>query len=424
MATSVQPQRDVEEDESGGGLLLPVPVGRPRPRKRQSGRKPAGARKRRRPASSHLSLAGREDRTRPTRQVGPAGRVLVIGLVCFGLWLFLAAPRLLRTAEASPLGIRRTAALVVLRPIARASAFLSKDRLGSGIDRALGRAEESKPRTPPPIPVRSPMLERIPVLVKPEKIGSPKWKPNTASPAILGFYREAGEKYLRARNPFALPLPRKRDPISVLTIGDSVASDLGYGFERLAADRGGFRVRIDAHVATGLARQDYFDWPYRVAVGIRQFRPDVVVALFGVNDTGNGFFVGSHGVPFGTEEWSSGYRDRVAKIMRLITKSHRPLIWVGMPIVSDPQRASGVRAINAIFRDEARKHQGVVYVDAWKLFATPKGHYSAYLPTSSGETQQVRQPDGVHLTMGGGDRLARQVYGAMSRFWRQATYTG
>src|SRR6266516_8140804 len=76
------------------------------------------------------SLAGRRDPTRLTRQLGPAGRVLVLGLVCFGLWSVLAAPTLKRTAEGSPLGLRRTASLILLRPMARLSSLLSLDRIG------------------------------------------------------------------------------------------------------------------------------------------------------------------------------------------------------------------------------------------------------------------------------------------------------
>ncbi|HEX2089469.1 MAG TPA: hypothetical protein VHI54_05990, partial [Actinomycetota bacterium] len=142
MAVRVQPQRQVEEDESGGGLLVPLPFRPPRPRKRRPPRR-LGMQTRRRRGGARLTLDGRPDRVRPSRQVGPAGRVLVIGFVCFGLWLVAAGPALLRTAEASPLGIRRTAALVVLRPAARVSAFFGLDRLGAGIDRALGRRKDT-----------------------------------------------------------------------------------------------------------------------------------------------------------------------------------------------------------------------------------------------------------------------------------------
>ena len=424
MATRIQPRRQVEEDESGGGLLVPLRDRPPRPRKPRPDRRSVAGETRQPPDAARFSLDGRPDPNRPSRQVGPAGRVLVIGAVCFGLWLLAAAPALLRTAEASPLGIRRTAALVVLRPVARISAFIALDRLGRGIDGLLGRRKETKPRTPPPIPVRSPFLEPSRVAPLRPKARTSISKAPAVTAAPLAQYAEVGPAILRARNPFALPPPTKRNPLRVVTIGDSVAWDLGNAFARLAADRGAFRVRIDAHVSTGLARQDFFDWPYHIAVGVRDYRPDVVVALFGVNDAGNGFFVGGRGVPFGTAEWKAGYQKRVVKVMKMITKSGRPVIWVGMPIVAERWRANAVRTLNDIFRTEARKHRGVVYLDAWKLFADRNGGYTAYLPTRSGGKVQVRQPDGVHLTMSGGDRLAKEVHDVMSRFWRDPTYLG
>ena len=427
MATRLQSQAPIEDEPDEYVQVEPAapkPVRRATPRKTTRKPSPPARKPRsagtRRDAAARPSLAGRPDSRRPSRQLGSAGRVVVIGSVCFGLWLFAAAPALLRTAEASPLGARRTAAVAVLRPLARLTAFFGIDRLGSGIDRLLGRQEE-KVRTLPPIPMRQPLLEPSHLLPQPprHKRGS---KILPFAPQLLAQYRAGGEKLLKAKDPFGLPVPTKAHPLSIITVGDSLADDLGNGLARYVAGREGFDVRTDAHVATGLARQDFFNWPYHLALDVRQYRPDVVVALFGVNDPMNGFFIGSHGIPFGTQEWAIAYRARVAKVMTLITKSHRPLLWVGMPVVADARRESGVQFINAIFREEARRHPGVVYVDAWKLFADSRGHYSAYMTTSSGAKQLVRLPDGVHLTPAGGDQLAKAVYQAMSGFWRTPGY--
>jgi len=109
------------------------------------------------------SLAGRPHPDRPERQVGPAGRILVMGLACFAVWTLVAAPGLLRAAKASPLGARRSVSLAVLRPIARVSAFFSLDRIGKAADRALGQGPSALPpdalppvASPPPAPVVAP----------------------------------------------------------------------------------------------------------------------------------------------------------------------------------------------------------------------------------------------------------------------------
>ncbi|HEX8100766.1 MAG TPA: hypothetical protein VF660_11275, partial [Actinomycetota bacterium] len=313
MATRLQSPAPLEEEPDEYIQVEPAskPARPSRPRKTIR-RRTAPARKPRSPqgrdgaAAARASLAGRPHSKRRSRQVGPAGRVVVIGSVCFGMWLFAAAPALLRTAEASPLGARRTAAIALLRPVARLSAFFGVDRLGSGIDRLLGR-QEGKVRTVPPIPVRQPLLEPSHLLPQPprHKRGS---KVLPFAPQLLAQYRAGGEKLLKAKDPFGLPVPTNRHPLSVITVGDSLADDLGNGLARYVAGRDGFEMRTDAHVATGLARQDFFNWPYHLALDVRQYRPDVVVALFGVNDPMNGFFIGSHGIPFGTQEWAVAYR--------------------------------------------------------------------------------------------------------------------
>src|SRR5439155_4494614 len=128
---------------------------------------------------------------------GPAGRVLVIGLMCFLVWALLAAPALRRAAETSPLGARRTAALVVLRPLSRITALLGLDRLGGTADRVLGRKDEG-PAIPPAAP-------------------TPNHPLPTGGPALAPL----------------LPSPTAADPLTVLVVGDSLGADLAQGMSRL-----------------------------------------------------------------------------------------------------------------------------------------------------------------------------------------------
>jgi hypothetical protein len=198
--------------------------------------------------------------------------------------------------------------------------------------------------------------------------------------------------------------------------GDSVAADLGYGLARSLSGKRSFSVKIDARTSTGLARNDYFNWPYQLALDIRSYRPTVVVLLFGGNDT-QGFFVNGRGVLYGTPEWSVQYRRRVSQVMKEVTQSGRPLIWAGMPIVSSSDRNRGYRLLNRIYRREAREHELVAFVDSWSLFTDRRGGYAAYLRGPDGELERVREGDGFHLAPAGGNRLARAVFASMRRFW-------
>jgi uncharacterized protein len=334
--------------------------------------------------------------------------VLAVGLVCFGLWSLLAAPSLKRAAEASPLGIRRSASLAVLRPIAGVSSLLGLDRFDRVADWALGR-------TPTPTGARA--LPEIPplnvALPSPSRLGltpgtdAGELRPSPASPSDI------------ESNPGpVLPPPSAKHPMRVLVVGDSVATDLGYGLARVLSGKRSFSVKIDARTSTGLARDDYFDWPYQLALDIRSYRPAIVIALFGGNDM-QGFFVRGKPVLYGTPEWKVQYRRRVAFVMNEVTKSHRPLVWVGMPIVSSAERSAGYRILNRIYRTEAREHDSVLYVDSWELLTDRRGRYAAYLRAPDGDLERIREADGIHLTAAGSNRLARAVFTSMRTFWAQ-----
>ncbi|MFN8028207.1 MAG: hypothetical protein U0W40_18150 [Acidimicrobiia bacterium] len=66
--------------------------------------------------------------------------------------------------------------------------------------------------------------------------------------------------------------------------------------------------------------------------------------------------------------------------------------------------------MNAVAQDVIAKHKGVVYVDARKLFSDSDGKYAQNLPDETGKLVTMRAGDGVHLTVDGGDYLARAVF--------------
>jgi len=66
-------------------------------------------------------------------------RILAAGLICFALWTFFDARQLYQGALNSPIGLRRSVAMTILRPIARVEEALSLDRLVDGLDRLVGK---------------------------------------------------------------------------------------------------------------------------------------------------------------------------------------------------------------------------------------------------------------------------------------------
>jgi len=341
--------------------------------------------------------------------------VVVIGTVCFVLWGLLAAPALRRAAETAPLGLRRTAALAVLRPLSRLSSLVALDRVQTGVDAALGRHDSGAPALPPEDVLPSPALPTHP-RSGPRPRGSPPARANpngTPAPAATSGPLTVGTAP-------GLPTPSEAGHLRVLVVGDSIGADLAMGLVRLLDAKGGYVTRMDARQATGLARPDYFDWERQVAADLQRFRPDVVVAMFGANDD-QGFLVRGGGVAFGTADWQQVYGQRVAGIMAEVTASGRPLLWVGMPPMKSDSLTAAMRTVNVIFRGQALAHPGVLYVDPWVALAGTRGHYAAYLPNVSGQEELVRAADGVHLTAAGGARLAASVFTAMRTLWTPTT---
>ena len=61
----------------------------------------------------------------------------------------------------------------------------------------------------------------------------------------------------------------------------------------------------------------------------------------------------------------------------------------------------------------ATKDNGASYLSSVPALGGAKGVYAAYLPDASGAVINVRTPDGIHLTPGGGARLAAAVTSAI-----------
>ena len=176
-------------------------------------------------------------------------RTLGAGLICFCVWTLLDAPTLMNSAVGSTLGARRTVAMDVLRPIAWLSRETGLSHVVGAANRLLGRGGSgavlisSGPSggghyTPPP-----PTIPPTTIVTNPQ--GKQK-----VVPVVLAD----------GWPPFPRPTPRA--PLRVLIVGDSVGTDLGqYALVDDLGRTGVVSATLDGHIATGLTRPDYFNWP-------------------------------------------------------------------------------------------------------------------------------------------------------------------
>lgn len=314
--------------------------------------------------------------------------MLFIGVVCFGLWFLLDAPSLQRAASISPVGTRRTASLDVVGPVAALSRTLGLSHVVGWTDEILGRTPGGGPSLSPADPGHRPLHPSGPVVTPPGGVVT------TTTLPVLNLR------------------PSAADPLRVLIVGDSIGLDLGQPLVDALGATGDAVSTLDARVDTGLARPDYFDWPAELRIDLANQQPQLVVIMMGANDA-QSLVNGSTVTQFGTPAWNADYGRRVDAFIDEANAGGAHVLWVGMPPMASPQLNAQMQDLNAV--DEAQVAADprlAAYLSSVKVLGNAQGGFTTYLTDPSGAEMAVRDPDGVHLTPGGGARLAAAVIAA------------
>jgi hypothetical protein len=229
----------------------------------------------------------------------------------------------------------------------------------------------------------------------------------------------ATERSTTTTNPDAgLPsigTPTASDPLRVLEIGDSLGLDLGFRLQTDLPATGVATVTMDSLGDTGLSNVNYYNWPAHLQNDLSSSKAQVVVIFLGAND-GQGFDV--NGVPeaYGTPEWITAYTERVDTMLQESKEAGARVVWVGMPLMQDPALNSEMVQIDAIFSQQAAKFPGTLYLSSTSVLC-PDGEFTFSITASSGESEVIRTPDGVHLTTPGAELLAQAVISGIDTRW-------
>jgi hypothetical protein len=342
----------------------------------------------------------------PEPRRASARGVFVTIVVCLSLWALLAAPLLQRSAEAGPVGARRSAALALLRPLVAISDGLLLSRATSSVERALGRDPEGAPGGELALPA----FELPPDEFEPRPThAAPTGEPEPAETPEPTTHE--GEAEAPAEEPAAaaaLRTPTRSNKLRVAVIGDSLSQGLGPAIERWM-NPSVVRVLSLGRQSTGLSREDYFNWQAGMRQIVEEFRPDLVFVLLGSNDAQAQISRDGTAIPVGSVQWLEGYRERAADLLREATRAGTHVVWVGIPIVRERQRWDFYRRVNDIYRDTASADPLGTYVDTWTPFEGRDGGYTAFVRNDRGDLVEVRATDGVHFTPTGYAFLARMA---------------
>jgi hypothetical protein len=346
------------------------------------------------PSVSEPALPTERSGRRPMTVV----QVVITMVVALSLWALVDAPALLHGAETAPRGARRDAALDVLRPLDRVSAALGLDRVTHWVDDVLGR----HPAAPPAFLPRTPRASG-------HRVG-PLAGPSASAPTVLTTPASA------PRLP-PLRVGTAAHPLRVLVVGDSLGLDFGRSIESKLGAGGIVHTTVDGRVGTGLTRPDSFDWSAELRSDLAQFRPEVVVAMFGGNDDQDAI-VGGRFVAFGSQAWGEIYGSRVAAFAAAVHADGTRLLWAGLPVMRSADKTQRLQTVMAVTRSVLAGRDGALFVDESATLADSSGHYTFALPDASGQLVIVREPDGVHFSPAGADRLADRAIAAMQGGWQ------
>lgn len=184
--------------------------------------------------------------------------------------------------------------------------------------------------------------------------------------------------------------PRPR----ILVTGDSMTQNLDTALDDALVRQAD--VVGEVRLSTGLAKPG-FSWPRFARTQVARHRPAATVVALGTNDGYDMDPIACCG-PL----WIAEYARRARTLMRIYGR----VIWMTVPAARDTRRAGFTDAINAALVRAARGRPGVTLLRADRLL-TPGGRFQDALRVD-GRRVQVREQDGVHLSIAGA-RLMAQV---------------
>ena len=243
--------------------------------------------------------------------------------------------------------------------------------------------------------------------------GAPAAKPPDAPPPSAPPPRKPRKKVVRDFVPATttrVPGAPGGEPVEVkfhiYVLGDSLAVSTSDGLAEAFADRREIAIIDKAREASGLVRDDYFDWRKTSAeLAGGKDKIDFVVVLLGVNDL-QPLSDGSETLDPLSDRWLALYSQRVEAFVAPFRTAHIPVAWVGLPPMRSDKFNTLAIKLNEIYKDQAEK-ANEKYIDIWDAFSNQSGQYDAFGPNIDGQSVKLRGVDGVQFTKAGSRKVAQ-----------------
>lgn len=190
------------------------------------------------------------------------------------------------------------------------------------------------------------------------------------------------------------------DGDKVTIAGDSISVGLGSALRDELGDTR--EVKVIGEPGTGLAREDAFDWPARLAQLAEEFPPEVLVLSLGSNDAQD--LVDPDGRVVATmaddEAWDAEYRERLAASFDAFRDTGTTVLWVGHVRTEEDRVGLVNRHVHDLAVEVAADRDWVVVADLAEL-----------LDSGEDVATDCLQTDGLHLRTECLQDAARQLAG-------------
>lgn len=201
--------------------------------------------------------------------------------------------------------------------------------------------------------------------------------------------------------------PKDADAKKVLVVGDFVAGGLAWGLEQTYADEPKLIAVDRSENASGLVRNDYYDWNARLLEILNEEKPDIVVVALGSNDRQQMRTEAGRLAPR-SEEWQAAYVQRITAMAETLKVYGRPFFWVGAPPMRQSSAMRDMAYLNELYKP-AVTAAGGTFVDIWGGFTNENGQYISSGPDVEGQLRGLRSGDGINFTRAGRLKLAFYV---------------
>jgi hypothetical protein len=207
----------------------------------------------------------------------------------------------------------------------------------------------------------------------------------------------------------------KGDKVRVGVFGDSFGDGVWAALYHQLPARENFQVIKFSQQSTGFTRYASLNLEEHVAQQLADGPIDVAVISFGANDT-QGVMHNGHYAALLSPAWKEEIGARIERYIGLLRRQAAVVYWVGLPVMRKPSFDADISGMNAFFAEEM-KRLDVPFIDTRPMSVDANGAYAAYLPAPGSETPKlIRANDGIHMSMGGYQRLTGGLADRIRRY--------